>query len=89
MKKQLFSELVESIQQAGQIHRGEKPPSRRFVFKPEALNPRETSEVSKRVRANDRGHCVDTSELGARQAATARSSEGAARRRGESTQRRR
>jgi len=31
MKKQLFDELVESIKEAGQIHRGENPPSREFV----------------------------------------------------------
>ncbi len=35
MKKQLFDELIESVQQAGKIHRGEEPPSRKFVFKPE------------------------------------------------------
>jgi len=35
MKKQLFGELVESIQQAGKIRRGEKPASRKFVFEPE------------------------------------------------------
>jgi len=35
MKKRLFSELVESIQQAGRIHRGEETPSRRFVFETE------------------------------------------------------
>src|SRR5947207_10726830 len=35
MKKQLFNELVDSIQEAGRIHRGEAPPSRRFVFEPE------------------------------------------------------
>ena len=32
MKKQLFDELVESIKEAGQIHRGEIRPSREFVF---------------------------------------------------------
>jgi hypothetical protein len=37
MKKQLFSELVESIQQAGRIHRGEETPSRRFVFETEEV----------------------------------------------------
>ena len=37
MKKQLFADLVESIQQAGRIHRGETPPSRKFVFKPEEV----------------------------------------------------
>jgi hypothetical protein len=32
MKKQLFNELVESIKEAGQIHRGEIRASREFVF---------------------------------------------------------
>jgi putative transcriptional regulator len=32
MKKELFNELVESIEEAGQIHRGEKRPSREFTF---------------------------------------------------------
>ena len=31
MKKQLFNELVESIKEAGQIHRGEIRASREFV----------------------------------------------------------
>lgn len=35
MKKQLFDELVESIKEAGQIHRGETRPSREFVFDPQ------------------------------------------------------
>ena len=34
MKKQLFNELIESIREAGKIHRGEASPSRRFVFEP-------------------------------------------------------
>lgn len=34
MKKKLFDELVESIKEAGRIHRGEIPPSRKFVFEP-------------------------------------------------------
>jgi putative transcriptional regulator len=34
MKKELFEELVESIKQAGKIHRGESKPSRRFEFAP-------------------------------------------------------
>lgn len=34
MKQQLFGELAESIREAGKLHRGEAPPSRRFVFKP-------------------------------------------------------
>ena len=35
MKKELFSALVESIKEAGQIHRGERKPSRSFVFEPQ------------------------------------------------------
>jgi putative transcriptional regulator len=35
MKKAVFDELVQSIKQAGAIHRGEAKPSRRFVFEPE------------------------------------------------------
>jgi putative transcriptional regulator len=35
MKKQLFGELVESIREAGEVHRGKTTPSRRFVFKPQ------------------------------------------------------
>lgn len=35
MKKALFEELVGSINEAGQIHRGEAKPSREFVFEPE------------------------------------------------------
>jgi putative transcriptional regulator len=37
MKKQLFDDLVESIHQAGKIHRGEKTASRRYVFEPEDI----------------------------------------------------
>jgi hypothetical protein len=32
MNKQLFDELIESIKEAGQIHRGEIRASREFVF---------------------------------------------------------
>ena len=35
MKKQLFNELIESIREAGKIHRREASPSRRFVFEPQ------------------------------------------------------
>jgi putative transcriptional regulator len=35
MKKELFEKLVESLEQAVQIHRGEAKPSRQFVFKSE------------------------------------------------------
>jgi putative transcriptional regulator len=33
MKKDLFGELLESVTQAGQIHRGEAKASREYVFK--------------------------------------------------------
>jgi putative transcriptional regulator len=35
MKKQLFDELVESIKEAGKIHRSEVQASREFVFDPQ------------------------------------------------------
>ena len=35
MKKELFEKLVQSLEQAVQIHRGEAKPSRQFVFKPQ------------------------------------------------------
>ena len=35
MKKQLFGELIESIREAGEIRRGQRSPSRKFVFKPD------------------------------------------------------
>jgi len=31
-KNMMFNDLVESIKEAGRIHRGEIPPSRKFVF---------------------------------------------------------
>ena len=34
MKKASFEQLVQSVKQAGEIRRGKKRPSRRFVFKP-------------------------------------------------------
>jgi hypothetical protein len=34
VKEMLFDDLVESIKEAGKIHRGEMPPSREFVFEP-------------------------------------------------------
>jgi putative transcriptional regulator len=34
MKKERFGELVDSIKEAGKIHRGEMAPSRQFVFEP-------------------------------------------------------
>jgi len=33
MKKELFDQLVQSLEQAVEIHRGEAKPSRQFVFK--------------------------------------------------------
>lgn len=35
MKKEMFDQLVESVKQAGKIHRGESKASRTFVFQPE------------------------------------------------------
>ena len=32
MKNKFFDEMVESIKEAGQIHRGEIKPSREFIF---------------------------------------------------------
>ena len=37
MKKQLFDQLVESLEQAVKIHRGEAKPSRQFIFKSEDI----------------------------------------------------
>ncbi len=37
MRRQLFDELAESIREGGKIRRGERPPSRRFVFQPEDI----------------------------------------------------
>jgi hypothetical protein len=34
VKNTMFNDLVESIKEAGRIHRGEIPPSRKFVFEP-------------------------------------------------------
>lgn len=33
MKKEMFDELLESVKQAGKIHKGEARPSREYVFK--------------------------------------------------------
>lgn len=51
VKKMLFDELVESIKEAGRIHRGEIPPSRKFVFEPmdiKAIRKGESSKVTRR-----------------------------------------
>lgn len=37
MRKKLFDEFVESIKEAGRIHRAEIPPSRKFVFEPKDI----------------------------------------------------
>ncbi|MCK5834030.1 helix-turn-helix domain-containing protein [bacterium] len=34
MKKELFDKLIESVKEAGAIRRGEKKPSREFVYEP-------------------------------------------------------
>jgi hypothetical protein len=38
MKKKRFAELVESIREAGKIHRGELAPSRHFIFSPDDVH---------------------------------------------------
>ena len=47
MKKELFSELVESIQEAGKIHRGELKPSRVFKY-----NPVDVKKVRQRLHVS-------------------------------------
>jgi len=37
MKKQMFDDLVASIQESGEIHRGDAKASRTFVFQPEEV----------------------------------------------------
>jgi hypothetical protein len=51
VKKMLFDDLVESIREAGRIHRGEIPPSRKFVFEPmdiKAIRKGKSSKVTRR-----------------------------------------
>jgi hypothetical protein len=48
MKKDRFKELVESIKEAGKIHRGEMKASREFV-----LDPETTRGVRLRSSSND------------------------------------
>jgi hypothetical protein len=51
VKKILFDELVESIKEAGKIHRGEMSPSREFVFEPmevKAIRKGKSSKVTRR-----------------------------------------
>jgi hypothetical protein len=45
MKKQLFDELVASIKEAGQIHRGEIRASREFVFDTNDVVVREDAQT--------------------------------------------
>ena len=49
MKNKFFDELVESIKEAGQIHRGEKKPSREFIF--EAQDVRRIREKLRKSQA--------------------------------------
>jgi hypothetical protein len=44
MKKELFDELVESIREAGQIHRGEIQPSREFVIDAQDVGVRDETK---------------------------------------------
>ena len=50
VKKMLFDELVESIKEAGKIHRGEMPPSRKFVFAPMDIKAIRKGKSSKVIR---------------------------------------
>jgi hypothetical protein len=74
MKKALFDELIESVKEAGRIHRGEAKPSRTFVFAPEDVRQ------SRETRTDDRCQCVYASKLGAGRASIGGSGAGAARR---------
>jgi hypothetical protein len=51
VKNMMFDDLVESIKEAGKIHRGEMPPSRKFVFEPmdiKAIRKGKSSKVTRR-----------------------------------------
>ena len=51
VKNMMFNDLVESIKEAGRIHRGEIPPSRKFVFEPmdiKAIRKGKSSKVTGR-----------------------------------------
>jgi hypothetical protein len=50
VKKRLFDDLVESIKEAGKIHRGEMPPSREFVFEPVDMKDIRKGKSSKVTR---------------------------------------
>jgi hypothetical protein len=61
VKEMLFDDLVESIKEAGKIHRGEMPPSRKFIFAPgdikairEGLNKPMVKEALRRASKHDR-----------------------------------
>ncbi len=56
VKKMLFDDLVESIKEAGKIHRGEMPPSRKFVFTPmdiKAIRKGKSSKVTRQKGTTD------------------------------------
>jgi hypothetical protein len=46
----LFDDLVESIKEAGRIHRGEIPPSRKFVFEAMEIKAIREGESTKATR---------------------------------------
>jgi hypothetical protein len=50
VKKMLFDELVESIKEAGRIHRGEISPSRKFVFEAMDIKAIRKGKSSKATR---------------------------------------
>ena len=50
VKKTLFDDLVESIKEAGKIHRGEMPPSREFVFAPADIKAIREGKSTKATR---------------------------------------
>lgn len=61
MKKQLFEELVSSIREAGEIRRGKKAPSRKFVFAPKDIRSiRQKLKKSQREFAQMIGVTVST-----------------------------
>ena len=61
MKKELFDNLVQSLEEAVQIHRGEAKPSRQFVFKSEDVREiREKFHKSQAEFARMIGVSLDT-----------------------------
>ena len=53
----MFDQLVESVRQAGRIHRGEVKASRTFVFQREAIRQirKKVHKSQDRIRTRDRG----------------------------------